>query len=84
MKGRRAGPGSPSWCDDCYARHTQARRLAVLARCEGMLAAEIHAAWSHFWPANDAGERQLSRDRKALRERRNSAVSFSVDRRIRA
>jgi hypothetical protein len=41
-----------------------------------MVAAEIHAAWSHFWPANDAGERQLSRDRKALRERRNDAVRF--------
>jgi hypothetical protein len=49
-----------------------------------MVAAEIHAAWAHFWPANDAGERQLSRDRKALRERRKDAVSFSVDRRIEA
>jgi hypothetical protein len=47
-----------------------------------MLAAEIHAAWAHFWPATDAGERQLSRDRKALRERRNDAVRFFIDRRI--
>jgi hypothetical protein len=49
-----------------------------------MAAFEIHAAWSHFWPETESGGRQLSRDRKALRERRNSAVSFSVDRRIRA
>ncbi len=76
------GPGCVGWCDDCYGRHTQARRLAVLARCDGMLASEIHAAWGHFWPATDAGERQLSRDRKALRERRNDTVRFSVDRRI--
>jgi hypothetical protein len=41
-----------------------------------MLASEIHAAWSHFWPATDAGERQLTRDRKALRDRRNNAVCF--------
>jgi hypothetical protein len=80
--GGPARPGSPQWCDDCYGRHTQARRLAVLARCEGMLASEIHAAWAHFWPLTDAGERQLSRDRKALRERRKDAVCFSVDRRI--
>jgi hypothetical protein len=47
-----------------------------------MLASEIHAAWGHFWPLTDAGERQLSRDRKALRERRKDTVCFSVDRRI--
>ena len=70
------GPGCVGWCDDCYGRHTQERRLAVLARCEGMLASEIHAAWSHFWPLTTAGERQLSRDRKALRERQNDTVRF--------
>ena len=64
----RAQPGSPSWCDDCYGRHTRERRLAVLRRCTGMLASEIHAAWSHFWPRTPAGEKQLARDRKALRE----------------
>jgi hypothetical protein len=47
-----------------------------------MVAFEIQSAWAHFWPMTNAGERQLSRDRKALRERRNDAVSFSVDRRI--
>ncbi len=82
MKGRRAGPGSPSWCDDCYGRHTQARRLAVLARCEGMAAFEIHAAWAHFWPITDAGERQLSRDRKTLKTQRSDTVRFFVDQRI--
>ncbi len=81
MSPSRAQTGSPSWCDDCYGRHTQARRLAVLARCDGMLASEIHAAWAHFWPNTEAGTRQLSRDRKALREQKNDAVPFPVDRR---
>jgi hypothetical protein len=76
----QGGPGCVGWCDDCYGRHTQARRLAVLARCDGMLSSEIHAAWSHFWPLTDTGERQLTRDRKALRERRNDTMRFSVDR----
>ena len=75
------GPGCVGWCDDCYGRHTQARRLAVLARCDGMIAWEIHAAWSHFWPLTAAGERQLVRDRKALKEARIDAVRFSVARR---
>lgn len=65
----RGGPGCVGWCDDCYGRHTQERRLAILRRCQGMLASEIHAAWSHFWPLTPAGEKQLARDRKALRER---------------
>jgi hypothetical protein len=47
-----------------------------------MVAAEIHAAWAHFWPPTESGERQLSRDRKALKMRRSDAVRFSVDRRI--
>jgi hypothetical protein len=80
MNHKRAEPGSPQWCDDCYGRHTQARRLAVLARCEGMVAFEIHAAWSHFWPETESGGRQLSRDRRALKLRRSDAVRFSVDR----
>jgi hypothetical protein len=46
-----------------------------------MLASEIHAAWAHFWPNTEAGTRQLSRDRKALREQKNDAVPFPVDRR---
>jgi hypothetical protein len=45
-----------------------------------MLASEIHAAWTHFWPPTHAGERQLVRDRKALRDSRKDAVRFSVDR----
>jgi hypothetical protein len=82
VSSNRAKPGSPSWCDDCYGRHTQARRLAVLARCEGMLASEIHAAWAHFWPPTETGARQLSRDRKALRDQKRDAMSFYVDRPI--
>jgi hypothetical protein len=46
-----------------------------------MAAFEIHAAWSHFWPLTEAGARQLSRDRKALREQKRDAVRFLVDRR---
>jgi len=76
----QGGPGCVGWCDDCYGRHTQARRLAVLARCDGMVAFEIHAAWSHFWPPTESGGRQLSRDRKALKTRRSDTVRFFVDR----
>lgn len=64
----RGGPGCLGWCDDCYGRHTQARRLAVLARCDALTLEEIHAAWAHFWPPTDSGRKQLRRDRKALRE----------------
>jgi hypothetical protein len=46
-----------------------------------MLASEIHAAWAHFWPPTETGARQLSRDRKALREQKNDAVRFLVDQR---
>ena len=82
MNGRRAGPGSPSWCDDCYGRHTQARRLAILRLCENLTFEELRQAYSHFWPRTEAGDRQLARDRKALKQARNDAASFSVDRRI--
>lgn len=78
MKG---GPGSVGWCDDCYGRHTQTRRLAVLARCDGLTLEEIHLAWSHFWPATESGRKQLQRDRTALKQARTEAVRFSVDRR---
>jgi hypothetical protein len=61
-------PGSPQWCDDCYGRHTQERRLAILRRCLHMTTEELRLAWSHFWPATTAGKRQLRRDRAALRE----------------
>lgn len=62
------GPGSPYWCDDCYGRHTQERRLAILRRCAHMTREEIQAEWSHFWPLDDSGRRQYRRDRAALRE----------------
>jgi hypothetical protein len=45
-----------------------------------MVAFEIHAAWSHFWPETESGGRQLSRDRRALKLRRSDTVRFSVDR----
>lgn len=79
MKG---GPGCLGWCDDCYGRHTQAQRLAVLARCDGLTREEVQIAWSHYWPETDAGRRQLSRDRNALKTSRTKVVRFSVDRRI--
>ena len=81
MNHKRAEPGSPQWCDDCYGRHTQAQRLAVLARCDGLTREEVQAAWSHYWPETDAGRRQLSRDQNALKKARNEAVRFSVARR---
>ena len=80
MNHKRAEPGSPQWCDDCYGRHTQARRLAVLARCESMSRSEVQSAWSHYWPDDESGQRQYRRDRKALRDSQNDAVRFSVDR----
>ena len=79
MKG---GPGCVGWCDDCYGRHTQAQRLAVLRRCEGMSRSEVQSAWSHYWPDDESGRRQYRRDRKALKMRRSDTVRFSVDRPI--
>ena len=81
MNHTRAEPGSPQWCDDCYGRHTQAQRLAVLARCDGLTREEVQAAWSHYWPDDESGRRQYRRDRNALKTSRSDAVLFSVARR---
>ena len=63
-----ASPGSKQWCDDCYGRHTRERRLAILRLCGNLTFEELRQAYSHFWPRTEAGDRLLSRDRKALRE----------------
>jgi hypothetical protein len=74
--------GCAGWCDDCYGRHTQARRLAILRLCLHLTTEELRLAWAHFWPQTEAGDKLLYRDRKALKQARNDAASFSVDRPI--
>ena len=74
--------GCAGWCDDCYGRHTQARRLAILRLCLHLTTEELRLAWAHFWPATPAGKKLLHRDRKALKQTQNDTVSFSIDRRI--
>ena len=80
MNHKPAEPGSPQWCDDCYGRHTRERRLAILRLCLHLTTEELRLAWSHFWPQTEAGKKLLHRDRKALKQARNDAVRFSVDR----
>ena len=72
--------GCAGWCDDCYGRHTQERRLAILRLCSHMTTEELRLAWGHFWPATLAGKKLLHRDRKALKQARKDVVRFSVDR----
>ena len=74
--------GCAGWCDDCYGRHTQERRLAILRLCSHMTTEELRLAWGHFWPATLAGKKLLHRDRKALKQAQNDTVRFSVDRHI--
>lgn len=50
------------------ARRTErAYRPRVLRRLTNLDRVEIHAAYPGLWPADEAGERKLSRDLAALR-----------------
>jgi hypothetical protein len=62
-------------CQECFAPHGPAERLAILRRLSPDLAPdEIESAWPCVWPGasqhNPAGARMLRRDRARLARER--------------